>query len=307
MKRPERKRENASASALRREADLRQLELSVTRKLEGLLHGDYETLFYGPGTERGEGRPYVPSDDARRIDWSLTARMNEVHVRETLAERELETWLVVDISASLDFGTAAMEKRELAVIAAAAFGLLGARSGDRTGAIFFGPEFLGILPPRSGRKAVMELLRRLDSRPPAPDGPASLAETLRVTAATAKRRGRVVVISDLLDNGDWPMALRHLATRHDVIVAQISDPREWSLPASGLLTLVDPETGRTIEVQTSSRKLRQQFDKAASERRQAIDAAVQRAGARHVHLSTDRDWMRDLVEFAASTKKRVAR
>jgi uncharacterized protein (DUF58 family) len=293
--------------AFAQETNLRQLELAVTRKLDGLLHGEIQTLQYGPGSERGEGRAYQPGDDARRIDWNVSARMNELHVRDTIADRELETWLVVDTSASLDFGTCKWEKRDLALAAAAAFGLLGARGGNRIGALIFGGDGVQILPPRGGTKAVMQLLKRLDSRPRADESVASLALALGNARRTSRRRGRVVVISDLLDDSPWESELRYLAARHDVIVAQICDPREWSLPASGLLTFVDPESGQRIEVQTSDRGLQARFAKAATERRDQIEKSVGRSGARHLILSTDRDWMLDLVDFVARSRRAAAR
>jgi len=293
----------SSNEAFRHETNLRQLELAVTRKLDGLLHGEYQAAFVGPGFERGEGRPYLPGDDARRIDWSLTARMNEVHVRDTIADRELETWLVVDASASLDFGTSRWEKRDLALTAAAAFGLLGARSGNRIGALVFDGEGTKIIPPRGGRTAMMQLLRRLDQRPRATQSVASLTDALRTARGTARRRGRVVVISDLMDDGPWVTELRSLGARHDVIVAEVSDPREWSLPATGLLTLVDPESGRRLEVQTNDPAVRLRFAEAAAKKRNETDLAVRSAGARHLSLSTDRDWMLDLVSFATTARR----
>lgn len=291
--------------ALRDELALRRLEIAITGKLNGLLHGNYESLLYGPGIERGEGRPYQPSDDARRVDWSLTARMNELHVRDTIAERELETWLVVDSSASLEFGTARMEKRDLALIATAAFGLMGTQAGNRTGLVSFDSDGTAIVAPRGGRKSVMQILQRIQRRPRGARGAADLSNALRVVDSSAKRRGRIVVISDLLDSSAWPSALRRIAVRHDVIVAEVSDPREWSLPACGLLTLVDPETGALLEVQTSDRRLRGRFEEAAARRRTEIDGAVRQANARHLRLSTDRDWMADFVGFARSTKRAV--
>ena len=284
------------------EINLRQLELTITRKLDGLLHGEHRSPMHGPGIELSEGRPYQPGDDARRIDWNLSARMNDVFVRETVAERELETWLVIDASSSLDFGTAQREKRDLALIAAGAFGLLGARGGNRIGAFIFDGKDTAILPPRSGRKSVMQLLRRIESHPRDVGEVGSLAEALQSVRITARRRGRIVVISDLIDQGPWPSALRGLAVRHDVVVAQISDPRDWELPATGLLTLVDPETGRLLEVQSSDAKLRKRFELAAGKRRAELDHNVRSSGARHLQLSTDRDWMPDLVHFVLSSR-----
>ncbi len=297
----------ATGEVARRESNLRQLELAVTRKLDGLLLGEHLAVMRGSGSEAGEGRPYAPGDDARRIDWSVTARSNELHVRDTIADRELETWLVVDASASLDWGTAAWEKRDLAVTAAAAFGLLGAKSGNRTGALVFDGAGTQLVPPRAGRDAVMQLLRRLEMRPRAEERQASLAAALAQTRAAAKRRGRVVIVSDLIDSGPWPHQLRMLVARHDVIVAEITDPREWELPDVGLLMLADPETGRRVEVQTADPKLRARFAAAAAQRRREQAEAVRRAGASHLSLSTDRDWMRDLVLFAATHKGMLRR
>lgn len=338
---------SGAREAVRHETNLRQLELVITRRLDGLLHGDHQAFVAGAGSEAGEGRPYRPGDDARRIDWNLTARSNEVHIRNTIADRELETWLVIDVTASLEFGTSRWEKRDLALTAAAAFGLLGARSGDRTAAVLFDTHSVEIIPPRGGRDAVMNLLRRVERRTSesdpnvaAPsrvraaqtanrrarkdraeadrrqmphhgmkhhgmkhrDGDSPLAGAMRRTRATVRRRGRIVVISDLIDNGAWPDELRIASACHDVIVAEVSDPREWSLPSVGLLTLVDPESGRRSEVQTGDPRLRARFDAAAERRRQQSTQAIRRSGARHLELSTDRDWMADLVQFAVNQR-----
>jgi uncharacterized protein (DUF58 family) len=257
------------------EPTLRQLEVVVTRRLDGLLHGDFRGLVPGAGTEPGEGREYRAGDDVRRMDWNLTARTGIAHVREAVADRELETWLVVDQSASLNFGTAMCEKRELAIAAAAAFAFLTARSGNRTGAVTIGGHGNTVLPARSGRDAALALLHRLSSAPrtedsdrlragsPAPAG-ATLATALHATARTARRRGLVAVISDFLGPADWKQALGHLALRHQVVAVEIRDPREDELPAVGLLTLVDPETGQRVEVQTSREETRRQFAEAAT-------------------------------------------
>ena len=287
-----------------RERGLRQLELAVNRKLDGLLHGDYQGVVPGVGTDAGGGRPYDVGDDVRRIDWNLTARSNETHVRETIAERELETWIVVDGTASLDFGTAQCEKRELALAVMAAFGFLTARAGNRIGAVVFDGEHTAVVPPRAGRDAVLALLHRLQRRPPAAAGPGSLADSLRRVRHLARRRGLVVVVSDLLDPSDWARELQALATRHDLVVAQVSDPREDDLPAVGLLTVVDPETGELHEVQTASKRFRTRYTAAAQERRAATRKAVRAAGAGHLEVSTDRDWMVDVVRFVVAKRRR---
>ena len=286
------------------EQTLRQLELLVTRKLDGLLHGDHQGLVPGAGTEAGDGRIYEPGDDVRRIDWNLTARSGEVHVRSTIADRELETWFVVDGSASLDYGTADHEKRDLAVTVVAAFGFLAARSGNRVAAVVFDGQTTQVVPPRPGRDGVLGLLARLQRRTRSSGGEASLAARLRRARFLAGRRGLVVVVSDLLDRSDWPSELRALSVRHDVVVAHLSDPREDDLPPVGLLTLVDPETGQRREVQTSSRRFRSRYAEAARDRRDATRDRLRAARAGHLEVSTDRDWLRDVVHYVAARKRR---
>jgi uncharacterized protein (DUF58 family) len=286
------------------EMTLRQLELAVTRALDGLLHGDFRGLVPGAGSEAGEGRLYQPGDDVRRIDWNLTARTTVPHVRDTIAERELETWIVVDGTASLDFGTARYEKRWLAMTAVAAFGFLAARGGNRIGAVVFDGDGTTVLPPRHGRAAVLALLRRLERRERAGEGVTPLADALRKVRHLARRRGLVVVVSDLLDDGDWAKELRALSARHDVVVVQPRDPREDDLPPVGLLTLVDPETGARREVQTASRKVRERFAAAAAEQRASQARTVRAAGAAHLELATDRDWLLDVVRFVVARRRR---
>ena len=294
----------ATVDVPRHEAKLRQLELLVTRRLDGLLQGDHQGLVPGGGSEPDDGRIYEPGDDVRRMDWNLTARSGYPHVRNTVADRELELWLVVDGSASLDFGTARCEKRDLVLAAAAAFGFLTARDGNRIGALLFGPGEPQILPPRSGRAPLFGLLARLERRERAAEGTSSLADALRRARLAARRRSLVVVISDLLDTGPWARELRALASRHDVVVAEVRDPREQELPAVGFLTLVDPETGRRLEVQTANARTRARFAEAAAAQLAERERTVKAAGAGHLVLSTDRDWVLDVVRFVAGRRRR---
>ena len=294
-----------------REDAIRRLELAVTRRLDGVLHGDHQGLVPGAGSEAAEGREYQPGDDVRRMDWNLTARTGTAHVRETVADRELETWLVVDQSASLDFGTADCEKRDLALAAAAAFGFLTVRGGNRIGAVTLSGSGPAVWPARTGREAVLALLHTLSGaeRPPGSAAPPRLADALTVAARTARRRGMVAVVSDFLDDsageaGPWPKALRALTARHQVVAVEVRDPREDELPSVGLLTLVDPETGRLLEVQTANPKLRASFAEAAVARRRAVRDHIRAAGAGHLVLSTDRDWLRDIVRFVELSRRR---
>ena len=294
----------------RAEPILRQLELAVTRRLDGLLQGDFQGLMPGAGTERGEGREYRPGDDVRRIDWNLTARTSVPHVTDTIVDRELETWVVADCSASLDFGTAGCEKRDLVLAATAAIGFLTARAGNRLGAVLDASPAPVVHPARADRASLLALLRTLRTMPrasaaPPPGSGPTLGNVLERTARIAKRRGLVVVVSDFLeDPATWERPLRRLHARHDVLAVEVVDPRELSLPAVGLLTLVDPETGGLLEVQTSNPKLRARYDAAAAEQRSAIARSIRRGGAEHVQLRTDRDWVLDLVRFVRARRSR---
>jgi uncharacterized protein (DUF58 family) len=286
---------------------LRQLDLAVSRRLDGLLQGDYQGLLPGPGGEPGDGRVYRPGDDVRRMDWGLTARTTVPHVRETVAERELETWVLVDCSASLDFGTALCEKRDLAVSAVAAIGFLTARVGNRMGAVLLGDTGGSRIAARPGREALLALLHKLVTQPRAEGGrPTDLAAGLEMLLRPPRRRGLTVVVSDLLSPPGWERPLRMLAARHDVLVVEVVDPRELELPDVGFLTLVDPETGRHRQVQTASRRLRERYAAAAAEQRAGIARAVRGAGAGHLVLRTDRDWLLDVVRFTVSRRRRRA-
>jgi uncharacterized protein (DUF58 family) len=290
-----------------REEQLRQLELLVTRRLDGLIHGDHQGLVPAAGSEPGDARAYRIGDDVRHIDWNLTARTTVPHVRDTTAERELEAWLVIDRSASMDFGTARSEKRDLAHAAAAAFTFMNGRAGNRVGAVIAGASGLGLVPARTGRAASLAVVHGLAvdvTRAEPGAAVPTLADALVAADRLALRRGMVVVISDFLDGSPWARRVDALARRHHVIGVEVRDPREDDLPPVGLLTLVDPETGRRLEVNTNSPKLRARFAKAAAERRSDTGTALRRAGARHLVLSTDRDWLLDIVRAVVAWRRR---
>lgn len=287
---------------------LRQLELDVTRRLDGLLHGDHRGLVPGHGSELGETRRYAAGDDVRRIDWNVTARLQEAHIRETIAERELQTWLVVDRSARLDFGTALTEKRELALAAAAATGFLTNRDGNRIGAVFASNEEPIIIPPRGSRQHFLRILHDIASAPRREgSGPTALGPALSRLASIAKRRGLIVVISDFLVEPGWELAIRVLGRRHDVLAIQLTDPRDFELPNVGLVTLRDPATGAEREVATQKRKVRDAFADAAEARQAQIESELRSGRVDHLRLSTDRDWLDDLVRFVGSRSQRLAR
>ena len=286
---------------------LRRLEISVTRRLDGLLQGDHRGLTPGHGSEPGEIRAYQPGDDVRRIDWNVTARLGETHVRDSVADRELETWILVDASASLAFGTATCEKRDVALAGVAATGFLTARTGNRIGAMTIGPNGASQpIPARSGRVHMQALLRQvlaaLDNPQP---GRTDLTAGLQRIAGMAKRRGLIVVISDFLDPGPWDAALRTLALRHDVLCIEVVDPVELELPNVGMLLLHDAVTGREIEVPTGNAKFRERYARAAANQRATIASRIRATSADHLVLRTDRDWLLDLARFVSRRRDRI--
>jgi uncharacterized protein (DUF58 family) len=285
---------------------LQQLELDVMRRLDGLLQGDYRGLVAGAGTEPAESRIYHAGDDLRRMDWRLTARTMQPYVRDTMADRELELWVVVDDSPSLRFGTAQYLKWDLALGAVASVALLTARAGNRVGAVQFGGGPVRVLPAQVGREAAMQLLARLDHSTrigQVEERPSTLTDALLSTARLARRRGMVVVVSDFLFDGGWEPSLRALRGKHDLLAFELVDPRELELPPVGMLTLVDPETGRSRHVQSSSPRVRARYAELASEQRAAIRAALRSAGADHVTLRTDTDWVLDIARFVARRRR----
>jgi uncharacterized protein (DUF58 family) len=280
------------------DALLRALELSIGRRMEGLLAGDYRSTLLGDGTELAQVRPYVPGDDVRRIDWNVTARTDVTHVRVHLAERVLVTWLVLDTSASMQFGTADRRKADVAEGVAIAVGHVATRRGNRLGFVTFGDADPRTLPPRQGRIGLIGLLSAL--RRGSEDGQVgatSLGEALTRTGALARQRSVVIVVSDFRGPLDWRRPLLELAGRHDVIAIEIRDPREQELPNAGVLWLVDPETGRQVRADTRSARLRSRFAAAAAAERAELARTLAAAGARHVVLSTSGDWLRSLAMF----------
>lgn len=285
---------------------LRRLDLAVAHKLDGLLHGDYQGLVPGHGSELGETRTYTPGDDVRRIDWNVTARMRTPHVRDTIADRELESWALVDLGPSMDFGTAYCEKRDLAISAAAAVGFLTARTGNRFGTVAVQPSGTSVVPAKGGRTHLMASLHRLVTSSRTDGGQVDLGGALDRLSVVARRRGLVAVVSDFLTEPEtWARPLRRVATRHETIAVEIIDPRELSLPDVGLLSVVDPGTGRTRDIPTASKKLRARYEAAASEQRIRTADAIRGAGVDHLVLRTDRDWLLDVVRFVADRRARV--
>jgi uncharacterized protein (DUF58 family) len=281
------------------EALLRALEIKIGRRMEGLLAGDYRSSLFGDGTELAQVRPYIPGDDVRRIDWNVTARTGEPHVRVDLAERVLVTWLVLDTSASMSFGTADRRKADVAEGVAIAIGHVATRRGNRLGIVTFGGTDPRALPARQGRMGLVGLLTALRREPDddAQTGATSLGGAINRAGALARQRSLVVLVSDFRGPRDWRRPLLELAGRHDVLALEVRDPREQELPNVGALWLVDPETGQLLRVDTRSRRLRERFAAAAEEERADAARLLANAGVRHHVLSTSGDWLRSLAVF----------
>jgi len=274
--------------------------------MEGLLAGDYRSTLLGDGTELAQVRPYVAGDDdVRRIDWNVTARTGVPHVRVHLAERVLVTWLVLDTSASMQFGTADRRKADVAEGVAIAVGHVATRRGNRLGLSTFGDATPRTLPPRQGRFGLLGLLSALrDSAAPSDAGASSLGDALHRTAALARQRSAVIVVSDFRGPLDWRRPLLELAGRHDVVAVEIRDPREQELPNAGVLWLVDPETGRQVRADTGNERLRARFAVAAATERAEVARALASAGARQVVLTTAGDWLRPFAVFLRRGQRR---
>ena len=281
---------------------LRALDLTIARRVEGLLPGDHRSSLLGRGSELAQIRPYEPvEDDVRQIDWNVTARTGQPHVRIHLAERALVTWLLLDTSASMRFGTAERRKADVAEGAALAIGYAATRRGNRLGLVTFGDEHPRTLPARQGRAGLLGLLLALRKEEAAGRrqvaAAASIGEAMRRVGNMARQRSYVVVVSDFRGPRDWRRSLLALGGRHHVVAVEIRDAREQELPKLGQLRLVDPETGRQLKVDTSSQALRARFAAAAAAERREVAAELASAGARHVVLPTHGDWLRELTGF----------
>jgi uncharacterized protein (DUF58 family) len=273
------------------------LDVALTRRLAHTLPGDRRAAGVGLGVELAQLRPYVVGDDVRHIDPAATARTGgQPHVRLHVPERALTTWIVLDVSPSMAFGTARRLKADVAEGVVLVFGRLGIRRAGSVGMFTFGAGPPRVLPPR-GSKPGMVALRRTLGEGVAPDGqhdPAALGEALLRAGRLASQPGLVVVVSDFRDQHDWERPLGSLRLRHSVIAVEICDPRESEVPAIGQLALVDPETGARVEVDTSSPRLRRRFAELERERRERIAGELRRLRVHQVTLSTDADWLLEL-------------
>jgi uncharacterized protein (DUF58 family) len=287
------------------EALLRALDLTVRRRIEALVPGEHRARALGPGTDLALVRPYEIGDDVRVIDWNVTARTGAPHVRVHVAERALVTWLVLDTSPSMAFGTADRRKWDVAEGVVLAVSHVASRRGNRLALATFGDRDPLARPPRQGRAGLLGALLALRREPEtAPVGPTSLGEALGRAGRLSGQRGLVVVVSDFRGPRDWRAPALELAARHELLAVEVRDQREQELPDVGDLWLVDPETGRQLRVDTGRHDLRERFAARAAEERADVARELRSLGIRHVVLSTAGDWLRTLAGFLRAERRR---
>jgi uncharacterized protein (DUF58 family) len=287
------------------EAVLRRLEWTVIRRLDGLLHGDYRTLFRGYGLDLADLREYQFNDDVRHIDWNVTARLQEPYVRTFNEEREVAAWFLLDLSPSVDFGSEKVKKRAVSSEFVTVLARLLTRHGNRVGALFYGTEVDMLIPTRSGRKHVLHILHGMLNRPELPQSAATdLNELLRTAHDVVRRRSLVFVVSDFISRPGWAETLANLALRHEVIAVRLYDPLEMELPDLGLLVIQDSETGEQVFVDTHDKGFRKRFHELAEKREEELRTAFRRAGVDALELATDDDLVDAIMRFADLRKRR---
>ncbi|MEA2633771.1 MAG: hypothetical protein QOH92_538 [Chloroflexota bacterium] len=277
---------------------LRRARWPVLRRLGFHPGGDERSSFRGTGLEYSDVREYQAGDDPRTIEWNITARSDRPYVRESLPDRGLDAWLLVDISRSLDWGTARCLKRQLALEFSAVVGQLLIGRGNRVGALLFDERVRAIIPPSAGRTALLQLIARMERAAEHPaEGSTDLGRALTEAGRLIRRPSLIVILSDFMTPGGWQQPLSALALRHEVIAALITDPRERDIPDVGVVTFEDPESGRQILVDTGSAALRARFQDAANDQRETIRDDLVRARTAVAELSTAAEVVPQLVAF----------
>jgi uncharacterized protein (DUF58 family) len=286
---------------------LQRLDWHVVRRLDGLLQGDYRTLFYGNGVDFADLREYEPGDDVRYIDWSVTARMDAPFVRQYVEDREISAWFLLDLSPSVDFGTVDSErlKRSVLIDLVTTLARLLTRHGNRVGALFYGDHVSRTIPARGGRRQVLRLIKDLLEQPELPRASfTDLTPLLDAGRRLIKRRALVFVVSDFISVQGWERSLDLLSRRHEVVAIRLLDPREMQLPDLGPLILEDAETGEQVYVDTHDRGFRRRFEQAARERESALAATFKRSGVDSVSLMTDEDLVRAITRMAMRRRRK---
>ncbi len=285
---------------------LRRLEWTVIRRLDGLLQGDYRTLMRGAGLDLADLREYQHHDDVRHIDWNVTARLQQPHVRVFTEDREMAAWFLLDLSRSMDFGSGDQRKRQASAEFVAVLARLLTRHGNRVGALLYGTGVDTLIPAGSGRLHVLRLLHTLQTRPETTQGTGTrLHELLASAASVVRRRSTVFVVSDFISEPGWEKPLAQLAQRHEVVAVRLLDPLELALPDLGLIPIRDAETGEQLLVDTSNKGFRQRFARIAAQREAELRAALAHAGVDTLEISTGEDLVNAVVRFAELRRQRT--
>ncbi|MEA4907360.1 MAG: DUF58 domain-containing protein [Anaerolineaceae bacterium] len=296
---------NTPTSATTPERILQRLDWHVVRRLDGLLQGDYRSLFYGYGVDFADLREYQPGDDIRYMDWNVTARMDTPYIRQYIEDREITAWFLLDLSPSVDFGNMQRLKRAVLIDFVTTLARLLTRHGNRVGAIFYGNHVEHTIPARVGRNQVLLLLHELLTQSPSPPaGLTDLTPLLEAGLKTFKKRSLVFVLSDFVSVAGWERPLHLLKARHEVLGVRLWDAREMEFPDIGPVYVEDAETGEQLYVDTHDRRFRTRFAEAAQRREAGLNAAFKHAGVDLLSLSTDEDLVRAIVRFAAVRKRR---
>jgi len=284
---------------------LERLDWTVIRRLDGLLQGDYRTLFRGFGLDLADLREYQYHDDVRYIDWNVTARLSTPYVREYHEDREVTAWFLLDLSPSVDFGSEQVKKQSISIDFVTVIARLLTRHGNRVGAMFYGERLDSVIPARSGRRHVLHILNRMLTRPPMPQASATnLQDFLQAAADVLKRRSLVFLVSDFISAPGWSKPLAQLARRHEIVAVRLYDPLEMELPDLGLFVIQDAETGEQVFVDSHDRGFRKRFAAAAERREKELRGAFRQAGVDALELCTDDNLVDSILRFADLRKRR---
>ena len=286
---------------------LQRLDWKVIHRLDGVLQGDYRSIFYGQGLDLADLREYQFGDDIRHIDWNVTARLNAPYVRQFIEDREITAWFLLDLSPSVDFGTVQTLKRNMLIDFVATLARLLTRHGNRVGAILYDSRVERVIPAAGGRPQVLRIINDLQRTPPLPRAPLTdLNKLLHAAYQAIKRRSLIFVISDFISAPGWDKPLGNLSRRHEVLCVRLTDPRERELPDIGMVVMEDSETGEQLYIDTHDKKFRERFRQAADRREENLKTIFNRVGIDLLPLSTEDDLVKAIVRFATMRKQRKA-